>query len=45
MKSILYKIFGKTIGNNFLQFFYNKICKYFLQKKFKTKLAKNMYYF
>jgi len=33
-KIVLYKIFYKKIGSNFLQiFFHNKVCKYFLQKK------------
>jgi len=42
-KNVLYKIFCKKIGNNFLQFFFhnkiNKIYKY-LKKKFKNKINK-----
>jgi len=42
-------MFCKKIGRNFLEnfakFFHNKIYRYFLQKKFKTKLAGNMGFF
>ena len=42
MKSIYTKYFYKKIDSNYLQFFYNKIYKYFLPTNFKTKITGNL---
>jgi len=45
-KNVLYKIFCKKIGGNFLQiFFNNKICKYFVWKKIQNKIDRKYKFF
>jgi len=46
VKSVLYKIFCKKIGSNFLQtFFATKFVTIFYEKNFKAKLVGNMSFF